>query len=82
MAPILRFIISSGSKKKEPRNACLSEAKALHSHITWSEFSSSVSHFLQVGVNTQPHYIQMFSQGVMYSKKASNDPGLCPIKGK
>jgi len=28
MAPILSFLISSGSKKKEPRYICLSEAKA------------------------------------------------------
>jgi len=32
MAPILRFIISSGSKKKEHRYAWLSVAKASHSH--------------------------------------------------
>jgi hypothetical protein len=44
MAPILKFATSLGSKKKEPRYACLSEAKAPHSHITlsWNEVSSSV----------------------------------------
>jgi len=31
MAPILSFLISSGSKKKEPRCVCQSEAKASHS---------------------------------------------------
>ena len=50
MAPILSFLISSGSKKKEPRCACLSEAKASHSHKMWIEVSSSVPHFLQVGL--------------------------------
>ena len=50
MAPKLRFIISSGSKKKEPRYACLSEAKASHSHRMWTEVSSSVPHFPQVGL--------------------------------
>jgi hypothetical protein len=30
MAPILSFLISSGSKKKEPRCVCMREAKALH----------------------------------------------------
>jgi len=30
---------------------------------------------------TQPHYILMSSQGVMSTKQASNNPGLCPIKG-
>ena len=34
------------------------------------------------GVATQSHYIQMSSQGVMSSKKVSNDPGLCPVKGQ
>ena len=42
------FFISSGSKKKEPRCACLSEAKASHSHKMWTEVSSSV-HFLRIG---------------------------------
>jgi hypothetical protein len=48
MAPILSFLISSGSKKKEPRCVCLSEATASHSHKMWTEVSSSVPHFLQV----------------------------------
>ena len=65
MAPILRFVTSSGSKKKEPRYACLSEAKepryarlseakSSHSHKTWTEVSSSVPHFLQVGLLLSP----------------------------
>ena len=54
MAPILRFIISSGSKKKKLRFACLSEAKVSHSHKKWTEFSSSVPHFLQVGLLHNP----------------------------
>ena len=49
MAPLLSFVISSRSKKKEPRYVCLSEAKALHSYKMWNEVSSSVRHFLQVG---------------------------------
>ena len=53
MAPILNFLISSGYKKKEPRYVCLSEAKASHSHRTWTEVSSSV-HFLQVGLLLSP----------------------------
>jgi hypothetical protein len=32
MVPRLILLISSGSEKKEPRYACLSEAKASHSH--------------------------------------------------
>jgi len=54
MAPILSFLISSGSKKKEPRYVCLSEAKASHSHKIWTEVSSSVSQFLQMGLLLSP----------------------------
>jgi len=41
MAHILRFIISSGSKKKKPSYACLSEAKASHAHKMWTQFHIS-----------------------------------------
>ena len=54
MAPILSFLISSGSRKKEHRCACLSEVKASHSHKMWTEVSSSVPHFLQVGLLLSP----------------------------
>jgi len=50
MVPILSFMISSRSIKKEPRYVCLSEAKASHSHKMWTEVSSCVPHFLQVGL--------------------------------
>ena len=42
--PKLRFLISPGSKKKEPRYACLREARASHSHRMWAEVSSPASH--------------------------------------
>jgi len=42
--------MSSGSKKKEPRYVCLSETNASHSHKMWTEVSSSVPHFLQMGL--------------------------------
>jgi hypothetical protein len=48
------FLISSGSKQKEPRFGYLSEAKASHSHQMWTEVSSSVPHFLQVGLLLNP----------------------------
>ena len=51
MAPTLSFLISPGPKKKEPRCACLSDAKASHSHKMWTEVSSSTA------FPTQPHYI-------------------------
>src|SRR5215510_5899196 len=54
MARILSYLISSGSKMKEPRCACLSEAKASHSHKTWTEVSSSVPQFLQVRLSLSP----------------------------
>jgi hypothetical protein len=54
MAPILRFIISSGYKKKEPRCARPSEAKASHAHKMWTELSSSEPHFLQMGLLLVP----------------------------
>jgi len=54
MAPILSFLISSGSKKKKPRYVCMSEAKASHSHKMWTEVSSSISHFLQIGLLPSP----------------------------
>jgi hypothetical protein len=54
MVPILSFLISSRSKKMEPRYVCLSEAKASHSHKIWPEVSSSVPHFLQVRLLLSP----------------------------
>ena len=54
MAPTFSFIISSRSKKKEPRYECLSEARVSHAHKTWTQVSSSVPHFLQVGLLLSP----------------------------
>ena len=48
MAPIPSTLMSSRSKKKEPRYLCLREAKASHSPKICTEVSSSVPHFLQV----------------------------------
>jgi len=54
MAPVFSFLISSGSKKKELRFACLSEDKASHAHKMWAEVSSSVPHFLQIRLLLSP----------------------------
>jgi hypothetical protein len=54
MAPILSFLTSSGSKKKGPRCVRMSEAKASNSHRMCSEVSSSLQHFLQVGLFLSP----------------------------
>jgi hypothetical protein len=51
MVPILRFIISSESKKKELRCACLSEAKASDA---LTDISSSAPHFLRMGLLLGP----------------------------
>jgi hypothetical protein len=50
----LRLQISCGSKKNEPRYACLSEAKASHSHSMWTEKSSSVPYLLHTGLLVIP----------------------------
>jgi len=54
MAPTPSILMSSGSKKKEPRYLCLSEAKASHSPKIGTEVSSTVPHFLQVGLLLSP----------------------------
>ena len=57
MASLLSFLIYSGPKKKEPRCACLSEAKASHSHKMWTDVFFLRTTFPTRGVVTQPHYI-------------------------
>ena len=54
VAPTPSTIISSGSKKKEPRLMCQSEAKASHSHKMCAKDFSSAPHFLQVGLSLSP----------------------------
>jgi len=44
MAPKLRLLISSCSRKKEPRYAGLSETRASHSQRMWAEFSCLTPH--------------------------------------
>jgi hypothetical protein len=34
------------------------------------------------GTVDQPHYVKMFSQGVMSSTEARKSPGFCPVKGQ
>ena len=54
MAPKLTLLMSSDSKKKEPRYTCLCEAKASHSQTMWTEVSSSPPHLLHSGVSDSP----------------------------
>jgi len=50
MAPRLKLLMPFGTKKKEPKYACLSETKASHSQRMWAEVSSSTSHLLHKGI--------------------------------
>jgi hypothetical protein len=54
MAPRLIFWIYLGSKKKEPRCACLSEAKASNSQRIWAEIFSITLNFLHNGPSCSP----------------------------
>ena len=54
MAPKPIFLISFGSRKKEPRYICLSDAKASHSHNMWVEVSSFIPRFLHRGLSSKP----------------------------
>jgi hypothetical protein len=51
MAPRVWLLISSGSKKKEPRCAGLSRAKTSHWKWMWAEVSSSAPHSLHNGLS-------------------------------
>jgi hypothetical protein len=80
MAPILRLLTSSASKGMDPRYACLSEAKVSHSHKVCAEVSSCVSHLHEwLLINAIK---SIYSQGVMFGKKARNNSALCPAKGQ
>ena len=52
--PKLILLISSGSRKKEPRCVCLSEARASHSQRMWAEVSSFTPHPLHSGLSISP----------------------------
>ena len=81
MAPIFSFLISSGSKKKEHRHVCLSEAKASHSHKMWAVVPPQYHISYRSGYYSAPLYIDVFST-FMSSKQANNNPGLSLIKGQ
>jgi len=54
ITPKPELLISSGSKIKEPRYACLSEAKASHSQRMWTEVSSLTPRLLNNGMSSSP----------------------------
>jgi len=80
MAPILSFLISSGSKKKEPRCVCMSEAKASPSHKMWTEVSSSVPHFLQVGLLLSPITYKCFLKVLCPIRRPITTLNCVPLK--
>jgi hypothetical protein len=54
ISPRFWCLMSSGSKKKEPKWACLIEAKASHGQKMWAEVSSSAPHCLHSGLSINP----------------------------
>jgi len=54
MSPRRIPLMSSGSKKKEPRYTCLCEAKVSHSQRMWAAFSSFTPHLLHNELSDSP----------------------------
>jgi hypothetical protein len=79
MVAKLVLFMSSGSKKKDPRCTCLSEAKASHSQRMWAKVSSSAAHLLHSGLSSSPSRWRCLPQGVIGREKAINSPGLGPV---
>jgi hypothetical protein len=71
MAPRPMLLIFPGSKKKEPRCVCLSEAQASHSHRTWAEVSS----FTSRGI----HFHEVKSEGLHEKARSSYLGSLATI---
>ena len=78
-APRLTLLMSSGSKKKEPKCTCLSKVKASPSHKTWIEVSSSAPHLLRKGLQLSPIKCRYLLR-VLCPGEASNNPRLCLVK--
>jgi hypothetical protein len=68
--PTFGLLISSGSQTgmSEFRQSFTLTQK-------WAELCFSAAHRLHNGLS-QPHYVEMYSQGVMSSRKANNHPGF------
>ena len=61
MAPVFSFLISSGTKKKEPRYKCLSEAKASHSKKNQLRFPPQYCTSYKLGYRSAPLHINVIS---------------------
>jgi hypothetical protein len=48
------IFVLPGSRKKQPRYACLSKAKVSHQQGIWAEVSSSAPHSLHNGLSISP----------------------------
>jgi len=81
IAPRIILLTSFWSKKKEPKYVCeWGQGFTLTQNMGWGFLFCSTP--LTLGTVVRPHYVQMSSQGVMSSKQASSNPGLCPVKGQ
>ena len=87
--PLLKFwmvsrlirLTSSGSKKKEPKWVCLSEA-TVHTCTKHEPRFPSLLHTSCMRDWRSTQYVEMSFEGVMSSKEAGNNPALCPVKGQ
>jgi len=77
MAPRLILLMSSGSIKKEPRYAYLSEVKVSHSQRMWAEVHPLLRTSYTMDFLTAP-LDEDVSSGYL-SSEDSNSPGLCPV---
>ena len=80
MAAKPKLLISSGSKKKETRFACLSEFKASQPQRMWPDVSSLPRTSITFGCQAAPVGKDV-STGSYDPKKASYNPGMNTIKG-
>jgi hypothetical protein len=78
MAPRFRILISSASKKSEPRYVCVWVKPKLHTHRTLAEVSFSAPHLLHKGLLVSPMKWRCLLS-VLYSvRRPINNPSLCP----
>ena len=79
MAPRRKLLMSSGSKKKESRYTCLSEANASHSQRMWGEVSHSAPHRLHKTLLVSPVKWRCLLTVLCPVKWSIT---LCPIEGE
>jgi hypothetical protein len=80
IASRLRLLMSSGSRKKEPRCTCLIQAKASHRQNVGRRFIHRSTLPAQWAA-CQPHSVEVPTQGIVSGKESGNHPGLSPVEG-